>query len=107
MFLRAANAAKLLDLPISTFYQLVREGRLPPAVSKLGKHRLWRKDQLVASVDPEGYKSAYVDQAAAGSSPAGPPERSGEVLLAPRQGNGQRRAARAPARRSAYAGILG
>ena len=26
MYLRASSAAKLIDLPMSTFYQLVREG---------------------------------------------------------------------------------
>lgn len=107
MFLRATNAAKLLDLPISTFYQLVREGRLPPAASKIGKHRLWRTDQLVASADPEGYKSSHVTEAAAGHPPASPRERTGKVFLAPTKGDAPRREAGKTARRSPYTGVLG
>lgn len=107
MFLRATSAAALLDLPLSTFHQLVREGTLPPPVSKLGRHRLWSREQLVAVADPRGYKAAHEHQAAAGRSPAGPAKRPGEVRLPDRPGNAPRRPSSEVARRSPYAGILG
>lgn len=108
MFLQATSAASLLDLPVSTFYQLVREGKLPPSISKLGKHRLWRKDDLVATVDPEGYKSAHDKaQAAAGHSPASQRQWARAVLLAPGQRDSQRRATGKAARQSPFAGVLG
>lgn len=107
MFLRASSAAKLLDLPLSTFYQLVREGKLPPAVSQIGKHRLWSREQLVAAVDPRGYKPSHEDQAAAGRPPASPAVGPGQVRLPDRPGNAPRRPSSEAARRSPYAGILG
>ena len=107
MFLRAPSAAQLLDLPLSTFYQLVREGSLPPAVSKLGKHRLWSREQLVATADPRGYKAAHEHQAAAGSSPANPAEREGKVRIPERARNVPRRGSFSAAGRSPYTGILG
>lgn len=108
MYLRASNAAKLLDLPVSTFYQLVREGTLPPAVSKLGKHRLWSREQLVATADPRGYNAANDNpEIAPRRSPASPTKRKGALLLAPRSGDASRRATSAPAGRSPFAGILG
>ena len=108
MYLQATSAASLLDIPVSTFYQLVRQGTLPPAVSKLGKHRLWRKADLVATVDPAGYKSAHDKaEAAAGHPPASQRKRPGPLLLAPGPGHAKRGTARAPAGRSPYAGILG
>lgn len=107
MFLRAINAAALLDLPLSTFHQLVRDGTLPPPVSQIGKHRLWSREQLVAAVDPRGYKAAHEHQAAAGRSPAGPAERPGEVRLPERARHVPRRGSGSAAGRSPYAGILG
>lgn len=108
MYLRARSAAKLLDLPPSTFYQMVREGRLPPAASKVGRHQLWRQADLIAAVDPRGYKAAHDKaEAAAGRSPAGAAERPYKVLLAPRPGFGSARTKSAVAGRSPYAGILG
>ena len=107
MYLQASSAASFLDLPVSTFYQLVREGQLPPSVSKLGKHRLWSRDQLIATVDPRGYKAAHVDKAAAGHPPASTPEREGPLLLAGRPEHVIRRSPDQAAGRSPYAGILG
>ena len=108
MFLQAKRAAALLDLPVSTFYGLVREGRLPPAVSKVGKHRLWRRADLIASVDPEGYKASHEKaQASTGHPPAGKGKRQGAVLLAPRSRHASGGTARQAAGRSPYAGILG
>jgi len=108
MFLRAPSAAKLLDLPLSTFYQLVRDGSLPPAVSKVGRHRLWSREHLIATVDPRGYEAAN-DQAkaAAGRPPAGSAQRPREVLLPAGAGDCIGRGPHAASRRSPYAGILG
>jgi len=105
MFLQASSAARLLDLPVSTFYQLVREGRLPPAVSKVGKHQLWRQEALIASVDPEGYKASH--ETSKGHPPASQGERQNSVLLAPGPGHLKRGTANSIARQSPYAGILG
>lgn len=107
MFLQARRAAALLDLPVSSFYQLVRQGQLPPAVSKVGKHQLWRQDALIASVDPEGYKASHEQaQIADRHPPEGGPKRPREILLAPRPGHGRRRGAKAAAGQSPFAGIL-
>lgn len=107
MYLRARSAAQLLDLPLSTFYQLVRQGSLPPAVSQLGKHRLWSREQLVAAVDPRGYKAAHEHQAAAGGTQADKAVRPRAVCLSDWERNLFRRASREAAGRSPYAGILG
>jgi len=105
MFLQARSAARLLDLPVSTFYQLVREGRLPPAVSKVGKHQLWRREALIASVDPEGYKASHETSKRHPSASEG--KRQGAVLLAPGPGHPKRWTARAAAGQSPFAGVLG
>jgi len=108
MFLQARRAAALLDLPVSSFYQLVRRGELPPAASKVGRHQLWRQDDLVASVDPEGYKARHEQaQIAAGHPPASQGQRPGAILLAPGPGHPSRRSKGATAGQSPYAGILG
>ena len=108
MFLQARRAAALLDLPVSSFYQLVREGRLPPAVSKVGKHQLWRRDDLVASVDPEWVKARQEQaQSSAGHTPAGQRQRQGAILLAPGSRNPHRRYKDTLTGRSPYAEILG
>ena len=106
MYLRASSAAQFLDLPVSTFYQLVREGVLPPSTSKLGKHRVWSREQLIATADPRGYKPANVE-APPRHPPAGSPQRPGPVLLAPRPEHVLRRAKGETTGRSPYAGILG
>jgi hypothetical protein len=106
MYLQASSAATLLDLPVSTFYQLVREGILPPSVSKVGKHRLWSREQLVAAVDPRGYKPDHVETPPR-HPPSGSPQRKGPLLLAPRAEHPLRRATGKAAGRSPYAGILG
>lgn len=107
MFLRATSAAALLDLPLSTFHQLVREGTLPPPVSKLGRHRLWSREQLVAVADPRGYKAAHEHQAAAGRPPASPAVGPGEVRLPEWKGYKRGWDKGQAAGRSPYAGILG
>lgn len=107
MYLRASNAAALIDLPLSTFYQLVRAGQLPPPVSKLGRTRLWRVEDIIAAVDPRGYKAKHEHQTATGGSQAGQAVGSGEVRLPPRSGYKSAREANPAARRSPYAGILG
>ena len=108
MYLRASSAAKLIDLPMSTFYQLVREGKLPPAVSKLGKHRLWSREQLVATVDPKGYKASHDNpDTAPRNTPAAKTQRKGPLLLAPRSGDASSRATGKAAGRSPFFGILG
>lgn len=108
MFLRAPNAARLLDLPLSTFYQLVREGRLPPAVSTVGRHRLWSREQLVAAVDPKGYKASHDEaEAAAGHPSATKTKWTGPLLLASGPRHGLPGASYQASRRSPYAGILG
>jgi hypothetical protein len=107
MYLRASSAAEMLDLPISSFYQLVREGQLPLSVSKLGKHQLWSREQLIATVDPRGYKAAHEHQAAAGRPPASPTVGPGEVCVSARARDLVRRNAGKAAGRSPYAGILG
>jgi excisionase family DNA binding protein len=109
MFLQAKSAAAFLDLPVSTFYQLVREGRLPPAVSKVGRHRLWRRLDLVAYVDPTGYRIEYEVQreVAERRSQAYQAERESAVRLSewPRHAIGG--AANKAAGQSPFAGILG
>ena len=108
MYLQAKSAARLLDLPISTFYQLVREGRLPPAVSKVGKHQLWHRDDLIATVDPHRYNHGHGHaQAAARHPQEGNRKREGEVLLPPGSGNAKRGTARALTRQSPFYGVLG
>lgn len=107
MFLRAESAARLLDLPISTFYALVRKGSLPPAASKIGKHRLWKQDDLVATADPKGYNSGHVTKIAAGHSPDRSPKRGDKVLLGTGPGHGKRGAENKATGRSTFTGILG
>lgn len=108
MFLQARRAAALLDLPVSSFYQLVRQGQLPPAASKVGRHQLWRKDDLIASVDPEGYKARHEQaQIAAGHPPATKTQWKGPLLLASGPKHGLPGATYSASRQSPYAGILG
>ena len=45
LLLRAKDAAQACGLSVSTFYQLMAQGRTPPSL-KLGKARLWRADLL-------------------------------------------------------------
>lgn len=109
MFLRAKSAAAMIDIPVSTFYALVRRGELPPACGRVGKHMIWRKATLVAVVDPAGYNDRNgQDQAPPRHPPSGTPQRPRKVLLGPGTGDRGRAAnARSAAGRSAFAGILG
>ncbi|MBN2457293.1 MAG: helix-turn-helix domain-containing protein [Sedimentisphaerales bacterium] len=45
LMLRAAEAARLCGLAVSTWYELKSAGRLPPSI-KIGKARLWRMNVL-------------------------------------------------------------
>lgn len=113
---QAKTIAKLLDLPVSTFHQYVRAGLLPPGV-KIGKHRLWRTETVLAAVDGLGGRvySSTDDQEAHAASRGSPAHRKAsqgraaedQVLLEPRSGNDGCGGEGAPARRSIFAGVLG
>jgi hypothetical protein len=106
----AEPMAALIGLPASTFRQYVREGLLPPGI-KIGRHRLWQRDVVIAALVGLGggrYDSANDNaEAAKGHSQEAERERQGPVLLAPGSRDRERRKAGATAGRSPFAGILG
>lgn len=54
-YLRRGRAAQYLDVSTTKFDELVREGMLPPPITRLGV-KLWSRaqiDELMSDLDPE------------------------------------------------------